>query len=165
MHAKVLVTLGLMCMSGLVGAQNCGGMVAVNGVCIPPDSPTSPLNSTYGQQPGQSAAPQMKWADRWGAIAIDDTNSSVGAVVGMPSKQDAEKLAMEQCRSKGGGGCRVEVAYDNQCGVIACGDNYYVAANSVTIAEASEMAVKSCSQHTSNCRIYYADCSMAERVQ
>lgn len=113
--------------------------------------------------PARSAQPQ--WETRWGAIAIDGTNSVVGAVTGMQSKRKAEKAAIKQCRAKGGDRCEVELAYYNQCGVIAWGDTGYVTAGSATVPEASELAVRQCNQSTSNCRVYYADCSLPEHIQ
>jgi uncharacterized protein DUF4189 len=107
----------------------------------------------------------MIWADRWGAIAIDNTNGSVGVAADKASKRKAEKEAMIQCRGKKGSGCRLEVSYGNQCGVIAWGDNFYATASSTTIEEASAAAINNCSQHTSNCKIYYANCSMPQRIQ
>lgn len=109
--------------------------------------------------------PQENWARRWGAIAIDDSNSGVGTAVDMHSKRKAEKAALEQCREKGGDGCKVSHTYSNQCGVIAWGDTHYVTGSAATIEEASELALRSCSAASANCRIYYADCSYAERVE
>jgi hypothetical protein len=83
-------------------AQNCSGMPAVNGVCIPPDSPTSPLHSTHGRNVGTGSAPLPVWADRWGAIATDNSTGSLGASIGMTAKRKAQRQALEDCRSKGG---------------------------------------------------------------
>jgi hypothetical protein len=110
----------------------------------------------------------MIWADRWGAIAIDDTvaEGGIGTVVGMPSKRKAEKAALAECRASGGGaGCKINLSYYNQCGVIAWGQNYATAMGASTIEEASEAAKQKCDEHTKDCQIYYAECSMAERIQ
>lgn len=165
MKARVLFVLVALSLSCLAEAQNCGGMPAVNGVCIPPDSPTSPLNSTYGQQPGQPAVLPMKWADRWGAIATDATNGGVGAAASLPSKRKAEKAALATCRTKGGSGCKIALSYYNQCAAMAWGASYATTTAAATIEEASDNAIARCSEHTTDCQIYYADCSMAERVQ
>ena len=162
MKARILLAMSLFASCGMVWSQT----ACPNGVA-PGSSQCGPSPSYHGVTPTPSVPQysQVRWADRWGAIAIDNTNSGVGAVTGMSSRRKAEKSAMKQCRAKGGGGCRVEVVYDNQCGAIAWGESYYVASNSSTIPEASERALRECSRHTSDCRIYYSDCSLPVRIR
>jgi hypothetical protein len=107
----------------------------------------------------------MIWADRWGAIATDATNGGVGTAVSMSSKRKAEKAALEVCRTKGGSGCKLSLTYYNQCGAMAWGATHMATASAQTIEKASELAVDSCAKGSTDCQIYYADCSMAERIQ
>ncbi len=109
-----------------------------------------------------------QWATRWGAIAMDPTASSggVGVASDMKTQRAAEKAAIKQCRSKGGSKqCRLQVAYDNQCGVIAWGDSYYTTANAETLDHAAEIGLKACSEKTGNCKIYYSNCSYPVRIR
>jgi hypothetical protein len=93
-------------------------------------------------------------------------NGSVGAVKNMESKNKAQKAALAQCRTNGGGyGCKDALTYYNQCGVIAWGESYAATYSAATIEKASERAVEICSTQTEDCQIYYADCSLPERVR
>ncbi len=121
----------------------------------------------------RSVAPQGKqlgplWASRWGAIAIDSSVSSggVGVSTDMKSQRAAEKKAITECKKSGGTkNCRLQISYDNQCAVIAWGDTYYNTANAQTINQASELALAQCSKNTSNCKIYYTNCTYPIRVR
>jgi len=161
---KYLITVffALSMLSGTAGAE---------GGCPPGTYPANPPatnvcnpfpDSDSSNQPQQ---PKVVWETRWGAIAIDDTNSGVGFAKNMKSKRKAEKQAMAQCKSKGGNGCRIARSYYNQCGVIAWGDNGYVTASAATIETASQLGLTNCSKSTTSCKIYYADCSLPERVK
>ena len=168
MQTRILLAVGLLSLNGLAWGQGCpqGMPSAGNPMCVPPD-PNNPNAPNYrgNQVPTAPMMPQVRWADQWGAVAIDGTTSDVGAVTGISSKRKAEKAAMARCRAKGGGGCRVQLSYGNQCGVIAWGDDGYSTAGGTTIGKASEVAVRLCSQHYKNCRIYYAACSLPQRIQ
>lgn len=138
-----------------------GGAQPNGQICIPIPG----YGTTNNVSMTQPSIPEEHWAARWGAIAIDDRNSEVGAAVDMHSKRQAEKAAIAQCQGKAGGECKVRLAYFNQCGVIAWGDTHYVTAGSATIAEASELALHRCGTASANCHIYYSACSYAERVE
>lgn len=104
------------------------------------------------------------WAKRWGAIATDSHNASVGTVVDMRSKKQAEKAALSECRANGGGKCEVDLAYYNQCAVIITGDNSYLSQGAVSKEEATRIAMQKCQAKDVNCRVYYSGCSMPVRV-
>src|SRR3546814_3757443 len=55
-----------------------------------PSSLTAPMPEV-----SKPAVPQVKWADSWGAIAIDDIRGEAGIVTGFPSKRKAKKAAIE----------------------------------------------------------------------
>lgn len=86
-------------------------------------------------------------------------------VVNFLSKQSAQKVAIAQCKANGGGkSCKVGLAFYNQCGVIASGDTATVMQGGATIEIASGMGLKKCSNDTTNCKIYYSDCSPPVRI-
>lgn len=125
-------------------------------ICLPPPNDDS--------QSPQSGA---RWATRWGAIALDGSKGILGAVTGAKSKKLANKAAIAQCRANGGGdNCKkAPLIYSNQCAAIAWGDTTYRGGGRPTLEEAKKDAMKSCSNATTSCKIVYADCSLAERVQ
>ncbi|MCU4638996.1 DUF4189 domain-containing protein [Acinetobacter courvalinii] len=136
------------------------GMVELpGGVCLPPDHQNSPLNNLPSASP-----PPPVWATRWGAIATDGPTASLGAVVDMRSKRQAEKAALTECRAKGGKKCEVDLAYYNQCAVMVTGDNSYLSQGAVSKEEATRIAMQKCQAKDVNCRVYYSGCSMPVRV-
>jgi hypothetical protein len=164
-HVCSLALATLFLVSGATRAQSCGGMPAVNGVCIPPDSPTSPLHSTYGQNSQSAMPPDGVWADRWGAVAADGPSGILGATTGMASRRKAEKAALAQCRGKGGKSCEVDMAYRNQCISLVTGENLYFVQPAISEDEAARLGIESCRKKDVSCRVYYSACSMAERVR
>lgn len=169
MKQKYLLVLGLLASGGATAEQGCapgffpGGTQPNGPVCVPiPGYGTT--NNTSAPQP---STPEVRWADRWGAIAIDDAarKGGIGTVVGMSNKRDAKQAALARCHEDGGGrGCEVKATFRNGCGVVAWGDAHYTTAVSVDIPGASELAMKSCGRKTSNCEVFYADCSHPERI-
>lgn len=125
-----------------------------------------PYCSDLAPQTQQSYSP--KWQTKWGAIAIDPKakTGGIGFAENMNSKKIAEKFAIQQCLATGGSKtCRVEVSYDNQCGVIAWGDNYYTTANAQNVEDASSLALELCDQKTENCKIFYSNCNYAVQIR
>ncbi len=129
-----------------------------------------PTPKCYPIQGGQNSAPEQprgRWLNRWGAIAIDNSvnTGGFGAAKNARNKREATKAAIAQCKSSGGGtGCKIKVSYFNQCVVVAWGDSRYGYAWGPDVKETSQDALASCSRATTNCKIYYADCSEAEWV-
>ena len=108
------------------------------------------------------------WETRWGAIAIDPKASTggIGLASDMMTRRAAEKAALKMCRRNGGSKtCRIELYYDNQCGVIAWGDAYYSTANSESLQTASQLALEGCAEHTGHCKVFYANCSYPVRTR
>ena len=84
----------------------------------------------------------------------------VGTAVGAKSKHEAKRLAMADCMAKGGGGaCKVDVTYHNQCAAMVLGENTYSWARAATVEEATEIAFKDCIVGNNNCRVYYSACT------
>lgn len=116
----------------------------------------------------QSRQVGPEWASRWGAIAIDPSVSKggVGVVSDMKTQRSAEKAAIRACQKTGGTkNCSLQVVYDNQCAVIAWGDSFVNTANAPTIAQASDLALTRCEGKTTNCKIYYTNCTYPVRIR
>ena len=104
------------------------------------------------------------WESRWGAIAL--TNGAFGTVTGMPSEAQASSAAMKQCEANSRqGGCQIGITYHDQCVALAWGDGQTSMWRSPDKADAESHAMQNCSEKTSNCQIYYSDCSYPEQVQ
>ncbi|KAF1716641.1 DUF4189 domain-containing protein [Pseudoxanthomonas wuyuanensis] len=165
MKNKTFLFFSLLVLMTEVTAQNCGGMPAVNGVCIPPDSPTSPLHSTHGGARSGHAAPAPVFANGWGSVAADGSLGILGDATGMASKRKAEKAALLKCRERGGKACKVDMSYHNQCVVLVSGDSRYIVQTAASIGLASDVGIEKCSAKDSNCRVHYSACSLARRVR
>lgn len=121
----------------------------------------------YNQNNVSATPTSERWATRWGAIAIDDTSADtgLGTVSDMPSKRKAEQVALSKCRENGAAACKLKLSYYNQCAAIAWGDTGYNAARAATVEEASEISIRECSANHANCKIYYSECSLPERIR
>lgn len=121
-----------------------------------------------GPDTAPSSTPREVWADRWGAIAVDDTSNGVGfgSASGKKRKSQAEKAAIAACKSKGGTHCEVKLAYYSQCAALVWGDNGFNINGASTIDRAAEIGMEKCKQaKDTNCEVYFSDCSYPERVQ
>lgn len=168
MKSKRLFALSLLSVAGLANAEGGrpSGMIPYSGTdlssCGP--VPAGYYNNSSGDIP-QSIAPPTRWADKWGAIALSGTNDSVGVSTDMTSEEAARTAALEDCQAAGGGRCLVQLAYYNQCGVLAWSERFANSATAGTIEEASDIAINTCSKNTSNCKIVYSNCTRARRIQ
>ena len=121
-------------------------------------------------QPQQPPAPPMKWADRWGTIVIGGESGKpaiFGVSSNMPSKSTAETLAINKCKTLGGGGtCKIFITYHNQCITLAEGNPIGTqAVNGPDLNEIKVRALKLCNAQYKNCDIVYSECSMPVRIQ
>lgn len=121
----------------------------------------SVYNVDRSQQAPQQRPPQPTgyWEKTWGAIAPSPVGGVLGTALGASSKEEAERLALQDCKQKGGGACEVRLAYYNQCAVMVLGSKIYRTASAGSIQEASDLGVGACSQEDSNCRVYYSACT------
>lgn len=108
------------------------------------------------QQPPQ---PTGYWEKTWGAIAPSPAGGILGTALGASSKEEAERLALADCKQKGGGACQVNLAYQNQCAVMIVGDKYLTSYSNATIDQAKERGLTECQKDNSNCRVYYSACT------
>lgn len=118
----------------------------------------------YGTSGGANQAPIEQWRPRWGAIATDPSGKT-GIAGNASSKAKAEKAALNQCKDKGGADCRVNISYRNSCGVLAWGGGFMAVASADTLSEASQLALGNCSKDSSECEIFFSNCSFPERIQ
>ena len=161
---STLLCLSL-CLSGLVHAEGrCpegyfpigGGNAGWEGC-----APMGPIS-----EQGESAQPQEpQWATRWGAIAVGG-GGGFGAAADMTSKRKAEKQAIAQCKATATdrrANCTV-LAYYNQCAVYAWGSAGGEIVSEVNVSKATSVALEKCSERANDCKIYYSNCSYAQRV-
>lgn len=105
---------------------------------------------------GESAAPSVRWEDRWGAIAVDSVTGKTGVAGSKATRRQAEEAALAICAQKGGGDCKVNLSYANQCGVIAWGNNRTSARFAATLEEASRLALNECAQVSGGtCEVFF----------
>lgn len=114
----------------------------------------------------EAAARPVQWADRWGALA-EDGGGTLGVAVGAVNKGEATKLAIADCRKRGGGRCEISLAFHNQCAVVVAGSTGSNISHAATEEEATALAMKGCEARdgTGACRVYYSGCSLPAQVQ
>ncbi|HNV83090.1 MAG TPA: DUF4189 domain-containing protein [Arenimonas sp.] len=161
MKSKIFISLIFMILSSFAKAE---------GGCPPGQYPANPpaVNICYPMPDSEDSNPTqstVRWETRWGAIATDNLNGKLGASVRAKSKRIATKAAVAQCRLNGGTKCIVDIAYYNQCAVMVLGEKKYNTASAATLEEAKTIGMKACGLSNKNCRVYYSDCSPAERVR
>jgi hypothetical protein len=96
-----------------------------------------------------------------GAIAGNPATGVLGTALGANSETDATRQAIDDCQSKGGGGgCRVEIAYHNQCAVLVVGSRGSLTARAASKEEASKIGIAKCSTDgDTSCRVFYSACT------
>ncbi len=169
-YIKQLLCLGLLGLTGSVYAQTphvCGAGPGPNEVMAgmqPGGNGIAPTPLCYWKQQSQQGGSQPPprptgyWVKTWGAIATSETGGALGTVVGVDSQKEAEKIAMQECIAKGGGGCKVGISYHNQCAIMLVGKGVALArAESIDIAKAE--GLKECKAKGDNCRVYYSACT------
>ena len=168
---RVLVMISLwLCLIGQAGAEHgCpqglypGGTQPNGAICVPIPGYSGPASNGPLQQ-----EPEPRWESRWGAYAVGTTDHSVG-VLGVAAhkltEQQARETALVDCAEKGGKDCQLTLAFHDQCGAVAWGDQRVTAYGAATIGVASTLAMKRCAEITENCSIYYVDCSYPAKIQ
>lgn len=147
----------------------CLGLLSYTGLVIANDNNPSSIGynarhhagSVYSTGPKNQAPPQPTgyWVKTWGAIAPSPKGGILGTAVGADSKAEAERLALADCKKKGGTECEVDLAYHNQCAVMILGQKFINTFSNATIKEASERGLKHCQSNDTNCRVYYSACT------
>lgn len=135
----------------------------------PPGMHLQGFSCVYNQapRPGPAPPPAQQWVTRWGAIAIGSTASGggFGTSIGISSKNQVEEVAVEKCKSTGGGEACKAFSYRDQCAVVAWGTKNYTIQSAESIEVASELALGDCSAKTTDCQLFYSGCSLPVRVR
>lgn len=133
-----------------------GGMQPNGAVCVPIPG--------YGMGGATSPSVGARWVNRFGAIAMDPAmaEGGTGISVGQASERRARKEAISRCRESGGISCEVKVTFRNGCGVIVLGTDLYFSTVGPSIEQAAMLGMSDCNEKTENCRVFLADCSLAE---
>lgn len=129
---------------------------------VQPGGPgVAPTPLCYWRSDSQQAPSQPTgyWEKTWGAIAPSPAGGVLGIAVGAGSKEEAERIALADCKTKGGGACKVDIAYHNQCAVMILGDKFISTFGNATVEEASERGLAHCRKNDTNCRVYYSACT------
>lgn len=143
-------------------AQCATGVDTGGGSCIPPDAAGMP---GYNSVDGVAQPPPVRWVDSWGAIVVDTVDVSKGVVTEQDSKDDAVRMAMDQCSRGGAAHCRAVLTYHNQCAAVAWGETSFGTAGNPTEEGAKADAIARCSKGGEQCKVVYSDCSMQRRLQ
>jgi hypothetical protein len=154
MKLQNTLILGLLLVGDIAAAQEQPNSAQYHAV----HNPNSPHYVGSNQQP---AAPQPTgyWQKTWGAIATSETGGVLGTAVGEADKAQAEQVAMRDCVTKGGGGCRVDLSYHNQCAAVVLGADFLRLYGAGSIEKASERGLQECNSEHGNCRVYYSACT------
>lgn len=127
------------------GADSCGPMPSTT----PPVVQTGP-----------------RWDDRWGAIAVDESNGVMGAVDSHSSKRSAKKGAIAECVARGGVKCKIRREYYNQCVVTVQGDKTAHEYLAGSVEHATYLGMQNCEKAgDTDCHVYYQACSMPVRIR
>ena len=161
---------GLLGVSGLaLGQTACPGGVAAGSAQCGPSPAAHGVHPQAPAQPTIRYIPDGKWKKTWGAIADDQTGTgNIGTSVGKFSKSAASREAVRTCESLGGGKCKVTLAYENQCVVIASpsiegkevgGAPHTQSAENLELA--IELVLPKCSKRNAGleCIVVYSACS------
>jgi sugar phosphate isomerase/epimerase len=97
-------------------------------------------------------------AAEYGAIAVSPKSGAYGQSYNYPSKEQAQKRAMAECR-KHARDCKIGVTFWNSCGALARGNGGWGASHGSTPREAERKALRICEGYASNCRIRTQVCS------
>ena len=169
MIMRNLLVCGLL-LAGLCGLgparaeQGCPAGLAPIGQAPGPICVPQPGYGIGGPGPVQQqpSAPQPRWLDRWGAVAIDAVAGKMGTATDRRSRRDAERTALKDCKSRGGTEQQCKktlLIYGNGCGAVAMGADLVLGRGGGSIEEASARAMKECGLNSTGCEVLYTRCS------
>jgi hypothetical protein len=101
------------------------------------------------------------WETTWGSLAASRTTDNAAvSVTGQRSEKEAERVALQECRKKGGGGgCQVDYTYYNYCVAVANSPSGGFVDGGQTENDAASSALRKCQGAGKGCLIVLADCS------
>ena len=132
--------------------------------CAPIPGAQGGAGSGSSSSPALPPRPTGEWIKTWGALAgaIDGTEG--GASENQLTEDAARSKAIENCQQQGGGSCKVDFVYQNQCvsavnsELVSTGTKY---ASSGTVASATKLAVQECKKAGGkDCRSIYSACAI-----
>lgn len=165
MKEKIVITFLILSASGLAHAEggSCPtGYYPVGGQGTSGCAPIPGYSDPEGNSELQASP---LWETRWGAIAVDLAMGKFGVGNARRTRDEAESMALDECKKEGGADCEVDITYYNQCGAIAWGASDARTFRAEAKEIASAHAIEACNKRTSDCKIYYADCSFPARVR
>jgi uncharacterized protein DUF4189 len=102
---------------------------------------------------GAAAAQDYRSAEEsFGAIAYSPTNRAHGWSYDYPSRRDAERGALAQCR-RHAEDCIVPVWFRNACGALAVGSDGYGSGWGPNRKSAEGQAIQSCQRYSGGCAV------------
>lgn len=127
-------------------------------------SPNACAPMPSGPAPRGAAGP--RWASQWGALAVDAAAGIMGVASDIRSKREARRIALEDCRARGGRACKVEFSYRDSCVVVVAGDRQSDTTTASSAERAAEIGLGACeARRDRRCELYYAECSFPVRVR
>ncbi|MEQ7993371.1 DUF4189 domain-containing protein [Xanthomonas hortorum] len=132
-------------------------------VGVQPGSPQCGPDSGTSRGDPAPPRPTGEWITTWGAIVGTDDGAGGWPSNGKFSKSDAEQDALNQCRAEGVVGCKVLLAYHNQCVAVAApssgkGENGIASAKTEGLA--AEAASRNCrNDERGGCSVIYSTCA------
>ncbi|MGJ7904517.1 DUF4189 domain-containing protein [Lysobacter sp. 1R34A] len=144
------------------------GTAQAEGGCPPgmvPYSAASPnACAPMPSGPALRGAAGPRWASQWGALAFDAAAGIMGVASDSRSKRDARRIALEDCRARGGRACKVEFSYRDSCVVVVAGDRQSDTSTASSAERAAEIGLGACeARRDRRCELYYAECSFPVR--
>lgn len=118
-----------------------------------------------GQSRGAPQAPAAVWRSSWQAIATDSSKGVLGTSIDRSTTEEAETLALNDCKSKGGTHCTIAISYGNGCIAMVTGNALLTTGAGRTKAEAESSAMNNCTSGDTGCHVYYSACSLPVRIQ
>jgi len=141
------------CSGASIGEVIVGQTQSSNGIASVPLCQRTPASA-----PSQD--PTYTWKSRWGAIATDAPNAIIGTATNMKSQRAAEKAALNDCKSKGGSPCILEMPYMDSCVALTASDTSYNVASYPQISQAMQSGMDTCIKAgAENCHTFYTACS------
>ena len=121
-----------------------------------------PIPGDGGATSSQTAARRPpRWLARWGALASGG-EGQFGISANQPSSADAEAVALNDCRGRGGTDCKLNHTYGNTCMAVIGRPNASVkTVHGPSENDAIESGKETCKRDgVDGCWVYYSGCSL-----
>ncbi|MFL6588120.1 MAG: DUF4189 domain-containing protein [Luteimonas sp.] len=92
---------------------------------------------------------------------MSPSSSWSGWTLGNRSQMEAEKAAIDQCSTRGGGvkDCEVVLSFQNQCATVASTRDHSGFGRAGTLERARELAMRQCESMGPGCTVFREGCS------